>query len=603
MVNKTVYPYGTGGQLPSSVGIVNDLVTGGADKALSAQQGVVINQKFYEQEHYVEKIDVSGLGSLASNIHINATSGQWASSSNYSMFFINVKPGGVYRITGSANGTARYALLKTNSYASGETPDYATGETLKWLAKDSVLTLEMPSDANWLCISKLENRVDVVPSEMAHIVSMEEHEAEKNSGYHREIYYGSHAFGVDAVVGSSTFGKLISAGSDKNWGVSRFYDVSGYNVVSFYANTGSTSNIIANHSGAVFYDKDYNPLPNNAWTISKTSSAETGVISLNIPDGAKYFRFTAYHSASLDAQRSVILSRQSAKFGAIYYGEKISLESENRYSVTRIKGSSLTMSTVVQSCALYGDYLFFVNEYIKEIICYNLKTGRDIYKLTTGWTSATWNSHANQSCFGTEKYDPADMFPILYVSDARPTSGRCAIRALRIIPTLTDGEITSFTVTLIQTIYLPVMTTENGLGYANMVIDPDNNTMWTYSRNTNSGESTSGQATFTQFNIPALTLSEVTLEDSDRLTWFRETWALYNNQGATIKGGKMYMTRGMQSDSEVNVIDLYWSRKRVSRIDLDKDGYGIEPEGCFLYNNTICYSGRSPSLLYQLNII
>ena len=45
MANQTVYPYGTGGSLPSSVGIINDLTTGGADKALSAQQGVVLNEK------------------------------------------------------------------------------------------------------------------------------------------------------------------------------------------------------------------------------------------------------------------------------------------------------------------------------------------------------------------------------------------------------------------------------------------------------------------------------------------------------------------------------------------------------------------------------
>lgn len=38
----TVYPFGTGGSLPASIGIVNDLDTGGADKALSAQQGVVL---------------------------------------------------------------------------------------------------------------------------------------------------------------------------------------------------------------------------------------------------------------------------------------------------------------------------------------------------------------------------------------------------------------------------------------------------------------------------------------------------------------------------------------------------------------------------------
>ena len=42
MANQTVYPYGTGGSLPSSVGIINDCTTGGADKALAAQQGVVL---------------------------------------------------------------------------------------------------------------------------------------------------------------------------------------------------------------------------------------------------------------------------------------------------------------------------------------------------------------------------------------------------------------------------------------------------------------------------------------------------------------------------------------------------------------------------------
>lgn len=44
MANNTVYPYGTGGQLPSGIAIVNDLVTGGADKALSAEQGKVIGE-------------------------------------------------------------------------------------------------------------------------------------------------------------------------------------------------------------------------------------------------------------------------------------------------------------------------------------------------------------------------------------------------------------------------------------------------------------------------------------------------------------------------------------------------------------------------------
>lgn len=42
MANQTIYPYGPGGQLPSTIGIVDDLVTGGSNQALSAQQGVVL---------------------------------------------------------------------------------------------------------------------------------------------------------------------------------------------------------------------------------------------------------------------------------------------------------------------------------------------------------------------------------------------------------------------------------------------------------------------------------------------------------------------------------------------------------------------------------
>lgn len=45
MANKTVYPYGTDGQLPVSIGIINDIVTGGANDALSAQMGKLIGEK------------------------------------------------------------------------------------------------------------------------------------------------------------------------------------------------------------------------------------------------------------------------------------------------------------------------------------------------------------------------------------------------------------------------------------------------------------------------------------------------------------------------------------------------------------------------------
>lgn len=55
MSNNTIYPYGTNGELPSSIGIVNDLITGGADKALSAEQGVVLS--LYSTEELIDSLD------------------------------------------------------------------------------------------------------------------------------------------------------------------------------------------------------------------------------------------------------------------------------------------------------------------------------------------------------------------------------------------------------------------------------------------------------------------------------------------------------------------------------------------------------------------
>jgi hypothetical protein len=80
MANSTVYPYGTGGSLPASVGIINDLVTGGADKALAAQQGIVINEKItYALDlEYTMTTPVHGrqsYGTVGSQIQIGALSG------------------------------------------------------------------------------------------------------------------------------------------------------------------------------------------------------------------------------------------------------------------------------------------------------------------------------------------------------------------------------------------------------------------------------------------------------------------------------------------------------------------------------------------------
>jgi len=44
MARNTLYPYGTGGEVPAGIPIINDITTGGADKALSAEMGKYLGE-------------------------------------------------------------------------------------------------------------------------------------------------------------------------------------------------------------------------------------------------------------------------------------------------------------------------------------------------------------------------------------------------------------------------------------------------------------------------------------------------------------------------------------------------------------------------------
>lgn len=70
MANTTVYPFGTGGELPANIGIINDLTTGGVNKALSAEMGKSIGQELYGHSSGSEAITVTWRqGTLGDTYH------------------------------------------------------------------------------------------------------------------------------------------------------------------------------------------------------------------------------------------------------------------------------------------------------------------------------------------------------------------------------------------------------------------------------------------------------------------------------------------------------------------------------------------------------
>ena len=122
MANTTVYPFGTNGTLPAGVGIINDLKTGGADKALSAEQGKILGGMVIE---YIP-IKLSEYGKSGGLI---AAGGAWTGSNTHKFTQFKVKPGEVYSITAGTNYASYAFFASLGVWSNGGTPPYATGET------------------------------------------------------------------------------------------------------------------------------------------------------------------------------------------------------------------------------------------------------------------------------------------------------------------------------------------------------------------------------------------------------------------------------------------------------------------------------------------
>ena len=153
MANSTVYPYGTGGQLPSGIAIVNDFITGGADKALAAEAG----KNFYQQVFGTPtEIDLSELTVLSGIIGSN---NKWAVGAGGTCLLLPVNPGDVFTIKANDINEANYAFLKQSSMgANASTPQWASGYSGRViLPSGESVEVTAPTDAVTLYIRKTDS--------------------------------------------------------------------------------------------------------------------------------------------------------------------------------------------------------------------------------------------------------------------------------------------------------------------------------------------------------------------------------------------------------------------------------------------------------------
>lgn len=555
-----------------------------------------------------KQIDLEQYFSSLTSRYINLTENKWKTLGTSRSFTMPVSPNEKYKIIGNADAHSRYTLLASDEIPSTNiTPDYATGESLHSLQNGEEVIFTVPSDAVVMYIQYELSDVDVLPQYVGlyqtikEAVKVLEDKVDNISAGERQDVIYSLTLGkiVDARTSSQTFGSVISA-TNNDWGISQWIPVNGKKYVTYYANITSGSTNYAGITGTVFYDADKTPLTTGARTIINSSPSSMGWISTEIPEGAYYMRVGCTVSNngsttqfiklySLSSQDIFDNSVQEA--GISYYGEKIKFD--NSFSYKTFSSGSASG----QSSAIYGDYLFIVKDKLTNVICYNMAKRAILYNLATGLSKdATW--HCNQCQFGTLKYSQDDMFPVLYITVNNNAQGRCSWVAYRIIPTLTDGEISSFEIVEVQTIKLPVMTDNNALGNVNIAVDTERNLLWGYGRNNNSNADNSQLARFVCFPMPQLTESEVIFEDSDIIDTFSNDWKMSYAQGGFIKNGKLVFMQGYSNVGHINmrVIDLYAQKKQVSFVELFANGFTEEPEGVFYWNGHIYTSANSSNI-------
>ena len=405
---------------------------------------------------------------------------------------------------------------------------------------------------------------------------------------------------LDCRPTSSRFGDISLPVN--NWGTSQYVDVRNAKYIRIYRNLASTAGN-PSYSGLCFYDKDRKPMAEGVARIiyGPNGTAFSDWTVHEVPDGAVWFRVSVSVTASTRMEYPIelynlspneIVGMQAPNYDYQYFGDKIDLTSSPRpYQWRKIKGA---IAANYQSAAIYGKYLFIVNNYLSSVMLFNMETWVTLYTYNTGFPTESI-LHCNQTQFGTAKYDAADMFPLLYTCTQNNEQGRCEWRAYRITPTITNDEISAFSMALVQTIYLPVMTDENALGNANPAFDYGNNCLWAYSRNNRAGADNYHRARFTKFAIPAIfdnnnqVISSVTLSDGDILDSFEAGFSMQYAQGGFISGGRLFIGQGGPSYpiTAIRVIDLYAKRAQVSYFDLAHDGILDEPEGMFQYDGHI----------------
>lgn len=276
-------------------------------------------------------------------------------------------------------------------------------------------------------------------------------------------------------------------------------------------------------------------------------------------------------SAEVDDLAAEISASQVA--GYTYHGERIQIAPQLKY-----KNIATFTRGYRQGAACYGNLIFqFHSQNQVEdgdfhgCTVYDINAGAEIQFIDLGYNELL---HNNNATFGTQKYNDADPFPLLYASQENANARY--ILAYRI--TETGNASAPYAMSVVQAITAPPMS-EWPVVYPNACVGNDG---YLYIIGWRSVET---KYEIIKYSMPT---GNVTLAYADRIKSV-EWPVLTNGQGFIVFDNKLYYSCGNNSNSNMQVIDLF-DGNIISTIHFNDCDLPYEPEGVFLHNGKLCVS-------------
>lgn len=265
---------------------------------------------------------------------------------------------------------------------------------------------------------------------------------------------------------------------------------------------------------------------------------------------------------------------------ANYIGEKIDLSAHSythsnaivmvgsRPSKVTVDGASTNVYT--QGGAAYGRYLYQFCTYLTYIYVWDMET-ETLIQTINNVASLEPDNHAGNGGFGLEKYNESDNVPVLYIG---------SMDEKKIYGYRLAGAMGSQTFSKVITI-----TIDTDMYITNIATDTENNRFVVFGYKINSwSERTGNESVIGVCDIPPVASGNctVTLKNVFHIPY------IYAQQGAFVRGGKLYLTWGNTADTNgggLIVVDLA-RRDVVSSVWFGAIG-NFEPEACVWYNQTM----------------